>query len=85
MLYRVKFHRYVIAAIFIFLIRPFFPERRYILLIAQYSSDMVHYPKNSWLIILVIVDQPLYCLTFISILTTFFQHRVASMIWITNA
>lgn len=35
---------------------------------------MVHYPKNSWAIILVIFAQPLYYLTLISIFITFVQH-----------
>ena len=35
---------------------------------------MVHYPKNSWAIILAIFAQPLYYLTLISIFITFVQH-----------
>ncbi len=60
-------------------------KRRYILLIWRKHSDMVHYLKKSWVIILAIFTHPLYCLTFISIPVTFIQHKVASMIWITNA
>ncbi|MBW5987498.1 hypothetical protein CF029_08225 [Klebsiella quasipneumoniae] len=74
MLSRVKFHRYVIVDIFIFLIARFSSKWRYILLIAQLGSDMVHYPKNSWAIILAIFAQPLYYLTLISIFITFVQH-----------
>ena len=71
MLYSVKFYRFDIVGIFIFWVRRFSGKRRYILLI--------------WVIILTIFTHPLYCLTFISIPVTFNQHKVASMIWITNA
>jgi hypothetical protein len=80
MLYSVKFYRFDIVGIFIFRVRRFAGKRRYILLIWRNHSDMVHYLKKSWVIILTI-----YCLTFISIPVTFIQHKVASMIWITNA
>ena len=72
-------------AIFIFFISLISLKRRYILLIWRKHSDMVHYLKKSWVIILTIFTHPLYCLTFISIPVTFNQHKVASMIWITNA
>ena len=72
-------------AIFIFFISLISLKRRYILLIWRKNSDMVHYLKKSWVIILTIFTHPLYCLTFISIPVTFNQHKVASMIWITNA
>ena len=85
MLSRVKFHRFVMIAIFIFFISLISLKRRYILLIDLMGSDMVHYLKKSWVIILTIFTHPLYCLTFISIPVTFNQHKVASMIWITNA
>ena len=85
MLYSVKFYRFDIVGIFIFWVRRFVGKRRYILLICRKHSDMVHYPKKSWVIILIIFSLPLYCLTFISIPVTFIQHKVASMIWITNA
>ena len=85
MLSRVKFHRFVMIAIFIFFISLISLKRRYILLIWRKHSDMVHYLKKSWVIILTIFTHPLYCLTFISIPVTFNQHKVASMIWITNA
>ncbi len=85
MLYSVKFYRFDIVGIFIFRVRRFVGKRRYILLIWRKHSDMVHYLKKSWVIILKIFTHPLYCLTFISIPVTFNQHKVASMIWITNA
>ena len=74
MLSRVKFHRFVMIAIFIFFISLISLKRRYILLIDLMGSDMVHYPKNSWAIILAIFAQPLYYLTLISIFITFVQH-----------
>jgi hypothetical protein len=74
MLYSVKFYRFDIVGIFIFRVRRFAGKRRYILLIWRKHSDMVHYPKNSWAIILVIFAQPLYYLTLISIFITFVQH-----------
>ena len=74
MLSRVKFHRYVIVDIFIFFISLISLKRRYILLIDLMGSDMVHYPKISWSIILVIFAQSLYYLTLISIFITFVQH-----------
>ncbi|ACI08674.1 hypothetical protein KPK_2377 [Klebsiella variicola] len=46
MLSRVKFHRFVMIAIFIFFISLISLKRRYILLIDLMGSDMVHYPKN---------------------------------------
>lgn len=46
MLSRVKFHRFVMIAIFIFFISLISLKGRYILLIDLMSSDMVHYPKN---------------------------------------
>lgn len=85
MLYSVRFYRFDIVGIFIFWVRRFSGKRRYILLIWRKHSDMVHYLKKSWVIILTIFTHPLYCLTFISIPVTFNQHKVASMIWITNA
>ncbi len=85
MLYSVKFYRFDIVGIFIFWVRRFAGKRRYILMIWRKHSDMVHYLKKSWAIILTIFTHPLYCLTFISIPVTFNQHKVASMIWITNA
>ena len=74
MLYSVKFYRFDIVGIFIFWVRRFVGKRRYILLIWRKHSDMVHYPKNSWAIILAIFAQPLYYLTLISIFITFVQH-----------
>lgn len=85
MIYSVKFYRFDIVGIFIFWVRRFAGKGRYILLIWRKHSDMVHYLKKSWVIILTIFTHPLYCLTFISIPVTFIQHKVASMIWITNA
>lgn len=76
---------FTVSKSLVFLSFGFAGKRRYILLIWRKHSDMVHYLKKSWVIILTIFTHPLYCLTFISIPVTFNQHKVASMIWITNA
>ena len=52
MLYSVKFYRFDIVGIFIFRVRRFAGKRRYILLIWRKHSDMVHYLKKSWVIII---------------------------------